>query len=111
MSTRPRYPKPDGNHLFVKRFVEGLLYYQGLPLSVRDTSKFGGLFLDWLLWIGDLCIEIEVKIPGKETRLQPGERATLTEGHPAALVTNDADLLRVLEEYAPLAEMLRAARR
>ena len=102
---RPKYPKRDVNDRIVEDFFEALFgerenwKFQGLPVKVIDTSPYGGYLCDRLLWLGPLCIQLEIKQPRKKARLTDKEREVLFDWDiPSAIITTDQDLVDVLTD-------------
>lgn len=65
---RPRYTQKDKNHAKI------LSYARDLGMITIDTSNIGGEVLDCIICWRGLCIPFEIKQPGKEDDLTPGER-------------------------------------
>lgn len=62
MATRPKYgPKRDKNDKIIKEALSEVKHeIAGFKITVRDTSKVGH-FIDRLVYLGPLCIAVEVK--------------------------------------------------
>jgi hypothetical protein len=80
MTRRPKYnPHPDKNHHVVAEAVEQARELPDMPpIYAVDVSKRGGVMVDWLVWVGQRCVAIEVKSLEKLTRFEPGEIEFLT---------------------------------
>jgi len=103
----------DKNHYIVRTYVQNVMKnkYNGIPITIMDTSELGGLFLDWILIIGSLSIYIEVKTGDKYDRknhnLRPGEFEFITKTHaPVWIVASYLHLDIMMHTYGPIAQFL-----
>jgi len=109
---RPRKPSKDLNHNIVKDVCQSLGYqYGGLPLYLVDVADMGGEMLDWLLWLGGLCIAIEVKTPTayklKNHRMKPGEIAFMMNCPGVrVIVVTEQDVTGIIETWYPVARLI-----
>lgn len=112
MNYRPKHTQRDLNHYIVKDVSEDLgLSYGGLPIYLVDVSDKGGEMLDWLLWLGGLCIAIEVKTEEafrlKDHRLKPGESAFIAKcPGPKAIVVTEQDVADLLAKWYSIAKLI-----
>lgn len=107
MTPRPKHPKTDANHCIVSDYVNAVKAYGGYLLYALDTSKLGGESFDWLVWLGPLCIAVEVKAPGQAARLTDGEEAFIANcPGPKAIVETVDDLEEALRNWLPVVERM-----
>ena len=71
--------------------------YTGVELVVMDTSPFGGWMMDRLVSFGGYLFFVEIKNPGHEKKLQPGEDVVLNRTMvPAYIVTTTQEFIDLL---------------
>lgn len=93
---RPKYTGKDENQPTI------LKYARELGMVTWDTADLGGEILDAVIcWRGH-CLPVEIKMPGKEKDLTPGEITSIAKlrrvGVTAAIITSIDDLLAAFEE-------------
>lgn len=109
---RPRNTQKDLNHSIVKDVCQIFGWqYGGLPLYLVDTSDQGGEMLDWLLWMGRLCLAIEVKTEEayrlKNHRLKQGEMDFIDKcPGVSAIVTTEQQVTELLLRWYPVAKLI-----
>lgn len=94
---RPRRPKPDQNQRQLIREA------RQIGIVVWNTSSLGGKILDALMCWRGVCLPIEIKAPGCEADLTPGEEQGIAElnrvGVQAVVATCLEDILSAFNDF------------
>ena len=116
--SRPKFATGhDDNHMIVRDYLRGVCgvyggithgphtaykaWLRGVPIIAVDTSRIGGVFLDWLVCVDGLIALVEVKTEAafRADKFEPGERWTLLEFGPNAttVVVTDDDVAKLFD--------------
>ena len=97
MPYRPKHTRKDTNHAL----VVGDCRYLGMV--VWDTADLGGEVLDTVVCWRGRCLPVEIKPPGKETKLTAGELEAIIQlrrvGVEAVVATCLEDVLEAFDDY------------
>ena len=69
MSVRPKRTRRDANHAKI------VAQARALGIVVWDTADLGGEILDTVMCWRGFCLPVEIKAPGKRSKLTKGERS------------------------------------
>jgi len=107
---RTKTLQKDKNHYIVRDYINEVLdnNYNGVPVTLKDTSALGGLFLDWIIVIGLFSVFVEVKTEDayklKNHRLKKGEDEFIKgTTAPVWIVANYEHLNNLFNIYGPFA--------